>query len=120
VESFRNSGCRLDALVCNAAVYLPTAKEPTFTADGFELSVGTNHLGHFLLSRLLLDDMNSSVAEKPRSVSSIEVYSSSCLQDDVALHLQPCFSAALTALLMHAEACSWYYPPCSAFMYCFS
>ena len=34
------SGRRLDALVCNAAVYLPTAKEPTFTADGFELSVG--------------------------------------------------------------------------------
>lgn len=34
------SGRRLDALVANAAVYLPTAKEPTFTADGFELSVG--------------------------------------------------------------------------------
>eukprot|EP00775_Hariotina_reticulata_P010729 gene10729-10885_t len=68
VENFRNSGRRVDALVCNAAVYLPTAKEPTFTADGFELSVGTNHLGHFLLSRLLLDDMNNSVAEQPRMV----------------------------------------------------
>lgn len=29
VDNFRNSGRRLDALVCNAAVYLPTAKEPT-------------------------------------------------------------------------------------------
>lgn len=60
VDNFERSGMPLDVLVCNAAVYLPTAKEPTFTAEGFELSVGTNHLGHFLLSRLLLDDMKKS------------------------------------------------------------
>lgn len=60
VENFRRSGRPLDVLVCNAAVYLPTAKDPSFTAEGFELSVGTNHLGHFLLSRLLLDDMKLS------------------------------------------------------------
>ena len=47
----------MDCLVCNAAVYLPTAKEPRFTADGFEVSVGTNHLGHFLLANLLLEDL---------------------------------------------------------------
>ncbi len=56
-DNFLASGRRLDALVCNAAVYLPTAKEPTFTADGFELSVGTNHLGHFLLVHLLMDKL---------------------------------------------------------------
>ncbi|KAL9257678.1 Protochlorophyllide reductase, chloroplastic-like protein, partial [Drosera capensis] len=60
VENFRQSGRPLDVLVCNAAVYLPTAREPTFTAEGFELSVGTNHLGHFLLSRLLMNDMQKS------------------------------------------------------------
>ncbi|GAB4824967.1 protochlorophyllide, variant 2 [Ancistrocladus abbreviatus] len=60
VDNFRRSGRPLDVLVCNAAVYLPTAKEPTFTAEGFELSVGTNHLGHFLLSRLVLDDLKKS------------------------------------------------------------
>ncbi|CAK9143321.1 unnamed protein product [Ilex paraguariensis] len=60
VDNFKRSGRPLDVLVCNAAVYLPTAKEPTFTAEGFELSVGTNHLGHFLLSRLLLDDLKQS------------------------------------------------------------
>ncbi|TYG74365.1 hypothetical protein ES288_D04G177100v1 [Gossypium darwinii] len=59
-DTFRRSGRPLDALVCNAAVYLPTAKEPTYTAEGFELSVGTNHLGHFLLARLLLDDLKQS------------------------------------------------------------
>lgn len=60
VDNFRRSGMPLDVLVCNAAVYLPTATEPTFSAEGFELSVGTNHLGHFLLSRLLLDDLKQS------------------------------------------------------------
>ncbi|EEF44466.1 protochlorophyllide reductase [Ricinus communis] len=58
--NFRQSGMPLDVLVCNAAVYFPIAKEPTFTAEGFELSVGTNHLGHFLLARLLLDDLKQS------------------------------------------------------------
>ncbi|KAG9440994.1 hypothetical protein H6P81_016848 [Aristolochia fimbriata] len=60
VDNFRRSERPLDVLVCNAAVYLPTAKEPTYTAEGFELSVGTNHLGHFLLARLLLDDLKKS------------------------------------------------------------
>ncbi|EFJ23543.1 hypothetical protein SELMODRAFT_150541 [Selaginella moellendorffii] len=60
VESFRRSGRPLDCLVCNAAVYFPTAKEPTYSAEGFELSVATNHLGHYLLSRMLLEDMEKS------------------------------------------------------------
>ncbi|KAK9285675.1 hypothetical protein L1049_024874 [Liquidambar formosana] len=60
IDNFRRSGMPLDVLVCNAAIYLPTAKEPSFTAEGFELSVGTNHLGHFLLSRLLIDDLKQS------------------------------------------------------------
>ncbi|XVF18916.1 hypothetical protein REPUB_Repub11eG0064900 [Reevesia pubescens] len=60
VDSYKRSGRPLDVLVCNAAVYQPTAKEPSFTAEGIELSVGTNHLGHFLLSRLLLDDLKQS------------------------------------------------------------
>ncbi|KAA8526400.1 hypothetical protein F0562_008397 [Nyssa sinensis] len=60
VDNFQRSGRPLDVLVCNAAVYLPIAKEPTFTAEGFELSVGTNHLGHFLLSRLLLEGLKQS------------------------------------------------------------
>ncbi|KAL5730218.1 protochlorophyllide reductase [Ranunculus cassubicifolius] len=60
VDNFKRSEKPLDVLVCNAAVYQPTAKEPSYTADGFELSVGTNHLGHFLLARLLIDDLKTS------------------------------------------------------------
>ncbi|XP_073039749.1 protochlorophyllide reductase-like [Primulina eburnea] len=68
VDAFRLTGRPLDVLVCNAAVYFPTAKEPTFTAEGFELSVGTNHLGHFLLSRLLLEDMKKSDYSQKRLI----------------------------------------------------
>ena len=60
VDNFRRAGMPLDVLVCNAAIYRPTARQPTFTADGYEMSVGVNHLGHFLLARLLTDDLNKS------------------------------------------------------------
>ncbi|KAF5481252.1 hypothetical protein F2P56_001920 [Juglans regia] len=60
VDNLRGLAMPIDVLVCNAAVYQPTAKEPSFSAEGFELSVGTNHLGHFLLARLLLDNIKQS------------------------------------------------------------
>ena len=47
----------LDALVCNGAVYMPTLKAPLFSPQGYELSMATNHLGHFLLIQLLLDKL---------------------------------------------------------------
>ena len=47
----------LDALVCNAAVYMPTLKAPLFSPQGYELSMATNHLGHFLLIQLLLEKL---------------------------------------------------------------
>ena len=62
VQNFRASGKSLNALVCNAAVYLPLLKEPLRSADGYELSVATNHLGHFLLCNLLLEDLKNSPA----------------------------------------------------------
>ncbi|MDX2191846.1 MAG: protochlorophyllide reductase [Gemmatimonadales bacterium] len=54
VEAFRATGLPLDALLNNAAVYQPRRPAPTFSPDGFETAVATNHLGHFLLSLLLL------------------------------------------------------------------
>lgn len=68
VDNFRRTERRLDVLVCNAAVYFPTAKEPRFSAEGFELSVATNHLGHFLLARLLLEDLEKSDSDSKRLI----------------------------------------------------
>lgn len=47
----------LNHLICNAAVYKPKDPNPAWTDDGFEMSMGVNHLGHFLLVNLLLEDM---------------------------------------------------------------
>ncbi|MDS3859660.1 protochlorophyllide reductase [Thermosynechococcaceae cyanobacterium BACA0444] len=68
VEKFRATGKPLDALVCNAAVYLPLLKEPLRSADGYELSVATNHLGHFLLCNLMLEDLKKSTYPDRRLV----------------------------------------------------
>jgi protochlorophyllide reductase len=68
VDEFRATGRSLRSLVCNAAVYLPILKEPQRSADGYELSVATNHLGHFLLCNLLLDDLKQSPDEDKRLV----------------------------------------------------
>tara|TARA_Y100001968_G_scaffold162138_1_gene148293 strand:+ start:2536 stop:3552 length:1017 start_codon:yes stop_codon:yes gene_type:complete len=50
----------LDALVCNAAVYLPRIRRPMRSAQGYEISMATNHFGHFLLIQLLLENLRNS------------------------------------------------------------
>jgi protochlorophyllide reductase len=54
VKDFESKGFPLHALLNNAASYQPRLKTPVRSPEGFELSVATNHLGHFLLSRLLM------------------------------------------------------------------
>jgi protochlorophyllide reductase len=68
VNEYRSLGRPLHALVCNAAVYLPLLKEPQYSKDGYELSVATNHLGHFLLCNLMLEDLKTSGAPEPRLI----------------------------------------------------
>jgi protochlorophyllide reductase len=68
VANFRATGKSLDALVCNAAVYLPLLKQPMRSPEGYELSVATNHFGHFLLCNLLLEDLKASSAPDKRLI----------------------------------------------------
>ncbi|XWK89658.1 MAG: protochlorophyllide reductase [Phormidium sp.] len=68
VKNFRVSGRSLDALVCNAAIYMPLIKEPLRSPEGYELTMTTNHLGHFLLCNMMLEDLKKSSAPDKRMV----------------------------------------------------
>jgi NAD(P)-dependent dehydrogenase (short-subunit alcohol dehydrogenase family) len=64
----RSDHDRIDLLINNAGVmYTPKST----TKDGFELQFGTNHLGHFALTGLLLDRLLPVAGSRVVTVSSI-------------------------------------------------
>ena len=66
-ERFRAKHDGLDLLINNAGVM---ASPRRLTEDGFELHLGTNHLGHFVLTRLLLPLMEGREDARVVTVSS--------------------------------------------------
>jgi protochlorophyllide reductase len=65
VEDLKRDGLKIDALCLNAGVARNTAaKDILRTKQGFELTIGTNHLGHFYLQNKLFPLM----AQKSRIV----------------------------------------------------
>ncbi|TFE00763.1 SDR family oxidoreductase [Jeotgalibacillus sp. R-1-5s-1] len=64
---FKKKFSRLDVLVNNAGV---VAVKRQLTDDGFESHLGVNHLGHFLLTNLLLDELKAADQGRVVTVSS--------------------------------------------------
>jgi NAD(P)-dependent dehydrogenase (short-subunit alcohol dehydrogenase family) len=75
---------RVDVLVNNAGVMMPPRSQ---TADGFELQFGTNHLGHFALTGLLLDALAAGDASRVVTVSSLEHRAGKLAFDDLQSEL---------------------------------
>ncbi|KAK5898137.1 hypothetical protein CgunFtcFv8_015579 [Champsocephalus gunnari] len=78
-EAINKDEPKLNILVNNAGVMVcPYGK----TADGFEMQIGVNHFGHFLLTHLLIDLIKRSAPARIITVSSIaHSWSSMNLED---------------------------------------
>lgn len=66
-KNFLSKHSQLHGLVNNAGVMNTPAGK---TKDGFDLQFGTNHLGHFLLTELLLDTLKKTDSSRVVNVSS--------------------------------------------------
>jgi len=67
-ENFKSKFKKLDILINNAGVMTPPY---TKTKDGFELQFGTNHLGHFALTGLLIELIKKTPDSRIVNVSSM-------------------------------------------------
>ncbi len=67
-DELRAAYPRIDLLINNAGVMYPPKQT---TADGFELQFGTNHLGHFALTGLVLDHLLQVEGSRVVTVASI-------------------------------------------------
>lgn len=68
VAAFKEHNSELHILVNNAGVMVPPYEK---TVDGFELQFGSNHLGHFALTGLLLPLLKQTPASRVVTLSSI-------------------------------------------------
>ena len=66
-QNYRQQFGQLDILVNNAGLITDKLQ---FTKDGFELQIGVNHLGHFLLTTSLIDLLEKSTEPRIINVSS--------------------------------------------------
>jgi len=78
-EDIVKTEARLDVLICNAGVaFIP---ELQHTEDGFEMQMGTNHLGHVALTERLVPLLKSSSPSRVVIVSSV-LYKGGSFEED--------------------------------------
>ena len=70
VKAFKAKYDRLDGLGCNAGAVI-MGNEPSYTKDGFEMTIAVSFLGHFLLTELLLDILKATSPSRMYNISSV-------------------------------------------------
>ncbi|CAD7011957.1 unnamed protein product [Ceratitis capitata] len=85
VREFKSREDHLDILINNAGVM---GCPRTLTEDGFEMQIGINHMGHFLLTNLLLDWLQKSPPSRIVVVSSLAHARAKIKKDDLNSELQ--------------------------------
>ena len=88
-KSFLERDEPLHVLINNAGI----GGQRGLTADGFELNFGVNHLGHFLLTRLLLDRVTASAPARVVNVSSVGHYQAKGIDWDALRQPTKAFTA---------------------------
>jgi NAD(P)-dependent dehydrogenase (short-subunit alcohol dehydrogenase family) len=103
-EKMRGTRDGLDLLVNNAGIMVPPTRK--VTEDGFELQLGTNHLGHFALTAQLLPLLRVRKASRVVSVSSVAARAGKIDFDDLnaerVYRPMPVYSQSKLACLMFA------------------
>jgi NAD(P)-dependent dehydrogenase (short-subunit alcohol dehydrogenase family) len=103
-QRMRARETRLDLLVNNAGVMVPPHRQQT--ADGFELQLGTNHLGHFALTAALMPLLGNGDAARMVCLSSIAARQGAIDFDDLnatrRYRPMPAYAQSKLACLMFA------------------
>ena len=86
-EAFKARFDRLDLLINNAGVMMPPMRQET--EDGFEIQFGTNHLGHFALTLLLIDRLCATEESRVVNISSSAQNSGKLDLDDLQWTTRP-------------------------------
>jgi len=80
-EEIKNKCPKIDVLINNAGCYL---SELQLNVDGIEMQFGTNHIGHFLLTNLLIDNLKAAGKARIINLSSVAHNSTRTLKlDDI-------------------------------------
>jgi NAD(P)-dependent dehydrogenase (short-subunit alcohol dehydrogenase family) len=104
-EAFKRQDSKLDILINNAGVMAPPKRYET--ADGFELQFGSNYLGHYALTALLLPVLKKGKEPRVVSLSSLAArFGASIHFDDLnwrrTYRAWPAYGQSKLAMLMFA------------------
>ena len=105
-EAFRARYAKLDVLINNAGILLYSAKT---NAEGVDLQFATNHLGHFLLTALLIDLIPDDPASRIVSLSSIAHKGARIHFDDLTCEGDPgaAYGQSKLACLLFGDELDW-------------